>query len=163
MIPVADIVQRVRHILQDEGVANIRWEDSELLAWLSDAVSQILVYRPDATATTSDMALVAGPKQRLPVDGNQLLDVVRNIKPDDKPGRSISWVSRGLLLIGMPAKKKTLYGISPLMTETRNHSTVTRQQMAASKLRSCIQKYLQRSLTRIMVRSILIGLILRHW
>lgn len=89
-IPVADILSRASIVLQDEDY--VRWEVPELLMWLNDAASEIVIRRPQARARVTDITLDDGPLQALPEGAIQLIDVVRN-----KPGRSISRVSRRLL------------------------------------------------------------------
>lgn len=94
-IPVADIDMRLSAILNDED--HIRWPLDERLAWINDAAAEIVLVRPAAGARVETIDLVAGVYQTIPADGLQLLDVVRNIRADDLPGRPISRTDRRLL------------------------------------------------------------------
>lgn len=89
-IPVSDILTRAAIVLNDEDY--VRWETAELLKWLNDAASEIVIRRPQARARVVDVTLAAGALQTLPEGAIQLIDVVRN-----KPGRAISRVARRLL------------------------------------------------------------------
>ena len=89
-IPVEQIILRVSIILNDDE--HVRWPLDELLGWINDAAGEIVVRRPQANSIIADLTMVEGALQSIPERGIQLLDVVRN-----KPGKSISRVSRGLL------------------------------------------------------------------
>lgn len=75
-ITAQSILQRVVTTLIDEG--NVRWTVTELIRYLNDGQREIVTYRPDATATTASVALVAGARQTLPTTAYKLLDVIRN-------------------------------------------------------------------------------------
>lgn len=94
---VDDIISRVRKILTDEGA--IRWTDAELILWLNDAQTEIVLYKPDAGAVNATVTLVTGTKQTLPSAGNRLLGVVRNMSASSggDGGRVIRAVSREIL------------------------------------------------------------------
>lgn len=93
---VDSIVSAVRLILVDPGA--IRWSDAELLAWISAAQREIVVYKPEATATSAVMELAVGTRQTLPTAGTRLLEVVRNTNVDGTvPGRAIRLVDRETL------------------------------------------------------------------
>lgn len=81
------LVAEVSGILSD--VDNLAWSVADIQAYLAEAERVIISFRPDASAITATVGLVAGPRQRIPGDGVQLLDVVRNIG-----GRSVRRVSR---------------------------------------------------------------------
>lgn len=89
-IPVGEIFKRAAIVLQDE--AHVRWEQSELLLWLNDAASEVVIRRPAARSVIREITLVDGPIQSLPEGAVQLLDVPRNV-----PGRPISRAMRRLL------------------------------------------------------------------
>lgn len=89
-VSVAEVLRRVSIVLNDEDYA--RWTQEELLLWLNDAASEVVVRRPAARSITRTIELVEGVLQRLPEGSIQLLDVVRNV-----PGRPISRASRRLL------------------------------------------------------------------
>lgn len=94
-IPVADIDLRLSAILNDED--RLRWPLDERLAWINDAAAEIVLVRPAAGAKTADIELVEGVYQTVPDGGLQVLDVIRNLKADGKPGRPISRTDRSLL------------------------------------------------------------------
>ena len=52
---------------------------NELLEFLSDAQRAAVHLRPEANPVTVEVALDAGPKQRLPPEAYVLFDVIRNI------------------------------------------------------------------------------------
>lgn len=91
------IVNKVQIILQD--TTGIRWPDtSELLGWLNDGQREVLVYKPNANVVNKSVALTAGTKQKLPTDGVQLIDVVRNMGTNGTtPGRSVRIAMREIL------------------------------------------------------------------
>ena len=113
VITAANIITRVRAILQDDG--GIRWPEAELLLWISDAQREICLLKPDAGAVNDIVKLRANTtKQTLtgvefdgsgnPPAGNRLLKVIRNIHTTDfadntgnGAGRSIRLVSRRVL------------------------------------------------------------------
>lgn len=95
-IPAADIISRVGEILQDRD--HIRWPIAELLQWMNDGASEIIVRRPGARAVSGVFALVDGTRQEIPMRGVMLLDVVRNMGLDGKtPGRVVRRIDRQLL------------------------------------------------------------------
>ncbi|NBP80055.1 hypothetical protein EBU58_04930 [bacterium] len=75
-ISAQSILQRVVTTLVDESSA--RWTMPELVRYLNDGQREIVIYRPDATSTTTTVALVAGARQTLPATAFKLLDVMRN-------------------------------------------------------------------------------------
>ncbi len=85
------ITRRAAVLLQD--VAHTRWPLDELLAYLTDAVRTLCVYKPDACSKLTTHTLVAGTKQTLPPDGVTLVDVVRN----STSGRTVRRVDRSVL------------------------------------------------------------------
>lgn len=91
----SDIATRVREIVNDPD--KIRWADSELLRWISDGQLFIVNYRPDATATTQTLTLIAGTKQALPATATRLLDVIRAVKADGSPLSAIKYIDRVVL------------------------------------------------------------------
>lgn len=62
-VTVQSLVDRARRTLFDP--TGVRWTDPELLDYVNDAQSQIVLYRPDAGARTGMLACVAGSKQDL--------------------------------------------------------------------------------------------------
>lgn len=80
---VTNILTRFEVITQDEGL--VRWPQVELIDWINEAYKQIVILRPDATATRMQVALAAGADQALDDAGSinlltaySLIKVVRN-------------------------------------------------------------------------------------
>ena len=73
----ANILARIKDILQD--TTSVRWPEAELLRYLNDAQREIVNYRPESSATTSNIQLVTGTKQSLPSGGLRLIKVTRNM------------------------------------------------------------------------------------
>jgi hypothetical protein len=88
----SDIISRAQAVLNDAG--GIRWTDSELLKWISDAQRVIALVRPDSCSLNYTLVLAAGTKQTLPDDGLRLLDVIRNLTSAGGPDRSVRMVDR---------------------------------------------------------------------
>jgi hypothetical protein len=76
-VAVDTIVARAQVILQD--TTGIRWPTAELVYWLNDAQREIVLFKPDAGATTAVIAMTVGTKQDIPSGGNRLLRVIRNM------------------------------------------------------------------------------------
>ena len=76
-VAVDTIIQRAQVILQD--TLGIRWAPTELVDWLNGAQREIVLFKPDAGATTEVIALAVGTKQSIPANGNRLLRVIRNM------------------------------------------------------------------------------------
>jgi len=73
----ANLLARVKDILQD--TTSVRWPEAELLRYINDSQREIVNYRPESSATTSNLALVTGTKQSLPSGGLRLIKVTRNM------------------------------------------------------------------------------------
>jgi len=73
----SNILSRIKDILQD--TTSVRWPEAELLRYLNDGQREIVNFRPESSATTSSVQLVAGTKQTLPSAGLRLIKVVRNM------------------------------------------------------------------------------------
>jgi hypothetical protein len=84
------LLQRVVDALVDAGA--VRWTTPELVRYLNDGQREIVVYRPDATATTATHALVAGAKQTLPAAALKLIEVVRVVN-----GPAVTLADRAVL------------------------------------------------------------------
>jgi hypothetical protein len=92
------LILRVITTLQDATA--VRWATDELVRYLNDGQREILVYRPDATATTASVALAAGAKQSLPAGSFKLIDIVRNTNGTK---RAIRLTTRALLDSQVPS------------------------------------------------------------
>lgn len=91
-IPVADLLSRFQTIMLDQK--SVRWTTSEAIDWINDSASEIVLRRPAARAITEIIELVSGTKQEAGQGTSQLLDVIRNIRPDSSPGRPIRIADR---------------------------------------------------------------------
>lgn len=76
-ITAANLLLRIRDTLQD--TTGVRWLDAELLRYMNDAQREIVNLRPEAAATTANVALVVGTAQTIPTAGLRLIKVVRNM------------------------------------------------------------------------------------
>ncbi len=94
-ILAGDVLRRAALILNDE--AFVRWTKPELFDWLNDTAAEIVLRRPAARAVISIIPLVAGTLQALPTGSLLLIDIIRNIKADDSPGRPVRRIDRQLL------------------------------------------------------------------
>ena len=99
--PASVILTRAQASLNDPD--NVQWTQTELIDYVNDAQSQVVMARPEANPKTISMKLVEGSKQSIP-DGSEsasdidpdgitsfsLIDVIRNMGSDgDTPGRVI--------------------------------------------------------------------------
>lgn len=78
MTTAANIIDKARRVLNDTDATNYRNTDAELLGWLNSGLIQLSTVRPAACSETRIVNLVAGARQVVPSDANQLLDVIRN-------------------------------------------------------------------------------------
>jgi hypothetical protein len=96
MIPASAIINRAR--LQAIDTGKMRWQDDELLLWLSDGQRTVVAMAPSASAKTDTVPLVGGTRQTLPVGAYMLLSILRNVDPTtDAPGRAVRVSSREIL------------------------------------------------------------------
>lgn len=94
-IRAGDVLSRAGYILNDEEF--VRWTKAELFAWVNDTAAEIVLRRPAARAVTGVVALVAGTFQSLPDGSLLLVDIIRNVKADNSPGRPVRRIDRQLL------------------------------------------------------------------
>lgn len=94
-ITAKSILQRVVMQLVDE--TSIRWTVTELIRYLNDAQREVIVYRPDATATHQTIQLSAGARQTMPGNAYKLLEVYRNIG-----GSTVRLIDQNLLDAQVP-------------------------------------------------------------
>jgi len=87
-IPVSDLLRRMGNLMSD--AEHIRWTEEEAIDWFNDGAREIVLRRPAARAVTQLITLEPGTYQQAPQGTSQLLNVVRNIKADGKPGRVIT-------------------------------------------------------------------------
>jgi len=73
-------------LADEEGVT---WTEEELNRWLVEGELTIIQYRPDSSAVTEAIPLVAGVKQAIPSTAFRLLGIVRN-----ESGRAIRLVDQ---------------------------------------------------------------------
>lgn len=72
-----NLLSRIKDTLQD--TTSVRWPEAELLRYINDAQREIVNFRPESSAKTSNVQLVTGTKQTLPTDGLRLIKVTRNM------------------------------------------------------------------------------------
>ena len=75
-LPVNTVVNRASEIVQD--TTHVRWPLAEKLGYITDAVREICLYKPDACAKTVTHPLAAGVRQALPADCFALIAVLSN-------------------------------------------------------------------------------------
>lgn len=98
----SDIVSAARIVLQDADA--VRWSNTELLGYLNEGQAAIVVLKPTAYVKVVPHQLVAGTRQPLPADGEQLIDVPRNMGTNGTtPGRVIRITERAQLDAADPA------------------------------------------------------------
>lgn len=92
----SEIINPVLKSVHEDVDNPVRWSIADLCEYLTDAMYQIVLLRPDANAKVEAVELVAGStKQTLPDGGTQLLGVVRNMGADGQtPGQAIGLVLR---------------------------------------------------------------------
>ena len=73
----ANLLARIQDTLQD--TTSVRWPEAELIRYINDAQREIVNFRPESSATTSNVQLVAGTKQALPSGGLRLIKLTRNM------------------------------------------------------------------------------------
>lgn len=73
----ANLLNRVKDTLQD--TTSVRWPEAELIRYINDAQREIVNFRPESSATTTNVQLTTGTKQTLPSAGLRLIKVVRNM------------------------------------------------------------------------------------
>lgn len=72
----SSVIQRASIVLAD--TANIHWTTDELLAYLNDGQRELCIVKPTACVRNTDVSLVQGTKQAIPLDGVALVDLTRN-------------------------------------------------------------------------------------
>jgi hypothetical protein len=78
-----------------ERIAKTSASQANWLDWLNDGQRTIALVRPDASAITENITLVAGTKQSLPTGRTKLLAVTRNMGADGAtPGKALRFAPR---------------------------------------------------------------------
>ena len=77
MIKVSDVLTRLSILLLDEDFT--RWSKDELIAWMNDAVGEIVVRLPAAGGKVMPITLVDGVLQTLPDSVMSIFDITRNL------------------------------------------------------------------------------------
>lgn len=120
-VTVQSVVNRVQAVIQD--TTGVRWPAAtELVLWVNDAQREIALLKPDATATNETVTLVTGTKQSIPLGGNRLLQVVRNMSAASggTGKRSVRLVGRTVLDGQSPSWH------DPTVTGDAAHTTVVK-------------------------------------
>lgn len=87
------VIDRAEILLQDTD--NDRFDEADLLIWLSDAQKEVVKEKPDANPVFETVQLDFGSLQQLPDRSIQLLDVLSNKGTDNFTiGRPITTVDR---------------------------------------------------------------------
>lgn len=89
---VADVLNRVRPVLNDTDSSAYRWSDLDLKRYIDDAVRLILIKRPDANTQTTTLQVVVGAKQTLSDSHEKLIDVISNVS-----GRAVTIIDQSVL------------------------------------------------------------------
>ena len=81
---VKDVINRVTLLYNDADF--VRCSKRQYLYFLDDAISQVILSRPDANVKTSTVTLKQGTRQTLPTDGYSLIEIYANVldTTDDK-------------------------------------------------------------------------------
>ena len=105
----SDVLDRCSAELNDTG--RVRWTEAMLLGYLSDAMRQTVLLRPDANATVATVQLTAGnTKQSIPPGAIRFLSLVRNMGAGGtSPGTPIVPTTRE----GMDAASATWHTDTP--------------------------------------------------
>lgn len=92
----SDILHPVMRSLHESLTNPVRWSLEDLYGYLTDAMYQIVLVRPDAHSLVKSLLLQAySTKQALPDGGTQLLGITRNMGSDGQtPGVAITLVER---------------------------------------------------------------------
>lgn len=100
-ITAQSIINKVKVTLQD--TTNVRWTDTELLAYLNDGQREICMRRPDASSVLANITLVQGTRQQIPDAGTAVLRVLRNMGTSGtQPGRAIRHIPLDLIDANVP-------------------------------------------------------------
>ncbi len=91
-IVASEIIRRFQTVMMDQKA--IRWTLQEALDWMNDGASEIVLRRPASRALTEQIQLVDGTFQVASDGSAQVLDVIRNISANGKPGKPIRIVDR---------------------------------------------------------------------
>lgn len=91
-ISVAGLLRRFQNLMMDAKA--VRWSTEEAIDWINDAASEIILRRPASRAMTEVIQLEPGTYQSCTPDTAQLLDVIRNLTAEGKPGRPIRIADR---------------------------------------------------------------------
>jgi hypothetical protein len=90
-IPASNIIFKVGILLND--IAAVRWTTPELVNWLNDGQREVVMYRPDATASYVSGTLAVGTLQSLTgiselaaLHPYKLLDITRNVAATSAKG-----------------------------------------------------------------------------
>lgn len=90
------IIADAAEILQD--LANVRWPQLKLLAWISAGEREVVILKPSAYTLNTTVQLVAGTKQTIPAGGVLFQDMTRNMGADGAtPGRVPRFIKREVI------------------------------------------------------------------
>lgn len=86
MATARNLLDRVAQQLEDPRGAN--WSPNELLQYLNEALQQLVMHVPQDFTIVKDVELRRGPKQDLPPQGVELVDIIANVNQDGSFGRA---------------------------------------------------------------------------
>lgn len=115
-IPVSEILEKAATVLNDSDF--VRWTKDELIGWINDGATEIVVRRPSAHAITVPFALAAGVLQALPAEGIELLDI-----PATVDGYPVRRTDRQLLDDQFPGWRRAKAGRTKHYTYDERTST----------------------------------------
>ena len=92
LITCQTLIDGVRET-QLNDIEKTTWTDSVILSALNQALTILVLARPDATAKIHTLVCALGTRQALPADGLKLLKAVRNIGVDNAVGRAVRLVN----------------------------------------------------------------------
>lgn len=97
-VTAAEIMTKAGRVLNDENA--VRWTLPELLDWINEGVSAIVLAKPSASSQTAVLSLVAGTWQQIGSSHLSLLRPVRNITSEGPPrvGGRVIRVTEGATL-----------------------------------------------------------------
>lgn len=93
----SEIIYEVLEDLQEKDVENpVRWSHAKMMKYLTAAMRQVVLMRPDANAVIESYELAEGKtKQSIPADATQFLGIIRNMGDDGAtPGLPVTVVDR---------------------------------------------------------------------
>lgn len=107
MATAQDVINRARELINDAPsafVSGVRWTDTELLRWITDAQREVVKHKPEAYPLTKIFIVTGGsPRQRLdPTMAYRLIRVEANGAAGTDPGEDVAPVLTVVITEGVP-------------------------------------------------------------